>query len=80
MQVNDLSAKLRQEGRQLDRQIHGQRLYFKITLVKTIARYFNFLFGIAIEREEQKTILMIKAAAKKNQMEVCKVSAKSLVL
>ena len=53
--VNDLSKKLRQESRQLDRQIH------------------------AIEREEQKTILMIKDAAKKNQMDVCKIAAKSLV-
>ncbi len=34
---------------------------------------------IAITREEQKTILMIKDAAKKNQMDVCKISAKSLV-
>lgn len=54
--VRELSGKMRQEGRQLDRQIH------------------------AIEREEQKTILMIKAAAKKNQMDVCKVLAKSMVL
>ena len=34
---------------------------------------------IAIQREEQKTIAMIKDAAKKNQMDVCKISAKSLV-
>ncbi len=53
--VNELSKKMRQESRQLDRQIH------------------------AIEREEQKTILMIKDAAKKNQMDVCKISAQSLV-
>lgn len=32
----------------------------------------------AIEREEQKTIQMIKQAAKKNQMDVCKISAQSL--
>lgn len=33
----------------------------------------------AIVREEQKTIAMIKDAAKKNQMDVCKIAAKSLV-
>ena len=54
--VNEISGKLRGEGRALDRQIR------------------------TIEREEQKTILMIKDAAKKNQMEVCKIAAKSLVL
>ncbi|RNA26581.1 Charged multivesicular body 3 [Brachionus plicatilis] len=32
-----------------------------------------------IEREEQKTIIMIKNAAKKNQIDVCKIAAKSLV-
>ncbi|CAF0763382.1 unnamed protein product [Brachionus calyciflorus] len=53
--VNQISSKLRSEGRLLDRQIRQ------------------------IEREEQKTILMIKTAAKKNQMDVCKIGAKSLV-
>ena len=33
----------------------------------------------AIEREEQKTTLMIKTAAKKNDMDVCRILAKSLV-
>jgi hypothetical protein len=37
-----------------------------------------FLFK-AIEREEQKTIQLVKAAAKKNEMESCKVLAKGLV-
>lgn len=32
-----------------------------------------------IEREEQKTIASIKESAKKNQKDVCKVLAKSLV-
>lgn len=53
--VNELSKKLREESRHLDRQIRS------------------------IEREEQKTIAMIKQAAKKNQMDVCKISAQSLV-
>lgn len=53
--VNEISGKLRQESRALDRQIRS------------------------IEREEQKTIAMVKDAAKKNQMDVCKVAAKSLV-
>jgi len=33
----------------------------------------------AIEREEQKTILLIKTAAKKNETESCKILAKGLV-
>ena len=34
---------------------------------------------LAIEREEQKTKLMIKTAAKKGDVDVCKVLAKGLV-
>jgi len=34
---------------------------------------------MAIEREEQKTIALIKDAAKKNQLDVCKISAKGLI-
>lgn len=33
----------------------------------------------AIEREEQKSVQQIKEAAKRNQKDVCKVLAKSLV-
>ncbi len=50
------------------------------TLIKK--KHFNhkkIIILKAIEREEQKTILMIKGAAKKNQMDVCKIAAKSLV-
>lgn len=38
-----------------------------------------YFISTAIEREEQKTVQMIKAAAKKNEMESCKVLAKGMV-
>lgn len=58
----------------MDRQINGMvNLYYSVFL------NLIFIVILAITREEQKTIIMIKDAAKKNQMDVCKISAKSLV-
>jgi hypothetical protein len=72
-----MSAKLRQESRTLDRQIYGK---FSTTLSENLIIIVVFhVFCTAIEREERKTIDMIKQAAKKNQMDVCKIAAKSLV-
>ena len=73
--VNELSANLRKEGRQLDRQINGKQNDLLLNKINV----FQIDLFEAIEREEQKTTLMIKTAAKKNDMDVCRILAKSLV-
>jgi charged multivesicular body protein 3 len=75
--LRDWQRKLRQESRNIERQIRGNSLslfsYFK-TLIHFFLSFFVFvLFNLDIQREEKNVQKAIKEAAKRNDIGYAKV-------